>query len=60
MNGLIRALEKGPILVGVVGGWLVAPLILGMCYEVFSRYVLDRPTIWAFGYFCAKASPYMP
>ncbi|MBL8705562.1 MAG: TRAP transporter small permease subunit [Rhodospirillales bacterium] len=33
---------------GLVGGWLVAPLILGSCYEVFSRYVLGRPTIWAF------------
>lgn len=48
MNSLIRALERGPILVGLVGGWLVAPLILGSCYEVFSRYVLGRPTIWAF------------
>lgn len=48
MNSLIRALEKGPILVGLVGGWLVAPLILGSCYEVFSRYALGRPTIWAF------------
>jgi TRAP-type mannitol/chloroaromatic compound transport system permease small subunit len=48
MDGLIRALERGPLLVGIVGGWLVAPLVLGTCYEVFSRYVLDRPTIWAF------------
>lgn len=48
MKGLIRALERGPVLVGIAGGWLVAPLILGTCYEVFSRYVLGRPTIWAF------------
>jgi TRAP-type mannitol/chloroaromatic compound transport system permease small subunit len=48
MDGLIRALERGPLLVGILGGWLVAPLILGTCYEVFSRYVLGKPTIWAF------------
>jgi TRAP-type mannitol/chloroaromatic compound transport system permease small subunit len=48
MDRLIRVLERGPLAVGVVGGWLVAPLIVGMCYEVFSRYVLGRPTIWAF------------
>ncbi|MCC6470746.1 MAG: TRAP transporter small permease subunit [Alphaproteobacteria bacterium] len=48
MDGLIRALERLPLLVGIVGGWLVAPLILGTCYEVVSRYVFDRPTIWAF------------
>jgi len=48
MDGLIRALERGPLFVGTIGGWLVAPLILGTCYEVVSRYVFDRPTIWAF------------
>jgi len=48
MDRLIRALERPPLYVGILGGWLVAPLILGSCYEVFSRYVLGRPTIWAF------------
>jgi len=48
MDGLIRALERGPVLVGILGGWLVAPLILGTCYEVVSRYAFGRPTIWAF------------
>lgn len=48
MERLIRVLERGPALAGVVGGWLVAPLVVGTCYEVFSRYVLGRPTVWAF------------
>lgn len=48
MNSLIRALERGPILVGLVGGWLVAPLVIGTCYEVVSRYVFNQPTAWAF------------
>jgi TRAP-type mannitol/chloroaromatic compound transport system permease small subunit len=26
----------------------VVPLIVASCYEVFSRYVLDTPTLWAF------------
>ena len=26
----------------------MVPLIVASCYEVFSRYVLDTPTLWAF------------
>lgn len=26
----------------------MVPLIAASCYEVFSRYVLDTPTLWAF------------
>lgn len=26
----------------------MVPLIVASCYEVFSRYVLDQPTLWAF------------
>jgi TRAP-type mannitol/chloroaromatic compound transport system permease small subunit len=26
----------------------VVPLIAATCYEVFSRYVLDAPTLWAY------------
>lgn len=48
MRRLITALEALPIAGGVIGGWLVAPLVLGTCYEVVSRYVFDRPTTWAF------------
>ncbi len=28
--------------------WSVVLLAIVMCYEVFSRYVLGRPTIWSF------------
>ena len=28
--------------------WVIFPLILASVYEVFSRYVLNAPTIWAF------------
>jgi len=33
---------------GAVAAWLVVPLIAASCYEVFSRYVLNEPTLWAF------------
>lgn len=33
---------------GVLAGWLVAPLILAMCYEVAARYLFGAPTIWAY------------
>ncbi|MGR2689875.1 TRAP transporter small permease subunit [Pelomicrobium sp. G1] len=31
-----------------MAAWLVIPLIAASCYEVFSRYVLNEPTLWAF------------
>lgn len=33
---------------GAIAAWLVIPLIVASCYEVFSRYVLGEPTLWAF------------
>lgn len=33
---------------GALAAWLVIPLIAASCYEVFSRYVLAEPTLWAF------------
>lgn len=31
-----------------IGAWAIMPLTAIMTYEVFSRYVLNEPTIWAF------------
>jgi TRAP-type mannitol/chloroaromatic compound transport system permease small subunit len=33
---------------GAIAAWLVVPLIAASCWEVFSRYVLNEPTFWAF------------
>lgn len=30
--------------------WLVIPLMLVLVYEVISRYVFDKPTLWAFDF----------
>jgi TRAP-type mannitol/chloroaromatic compound transport system permease small subunit len=33
---------------GRAASWLVLPLILGVTYEVFARYLLNAPTAWAY------------
>jgi TRAP-type mannitol/chloroaromatic compound transport system permease small subunit len=48
MTALVRWIERLSDLSGFMIAWLVFPLILATCYEVFSRYVLNAPTIWAF------------
>lgn len=48
MQLVVRWIERLSATSGMVIAWLVFPLILASCYEVFSRYVLSAPTIWAF------------
>lgn len=45
---LLRFLDRVSGTTGAVAAWLVIPLIVASCYEVFSRYVLGEPTLWAF------------
>lgn len=48
LSGLLRFLDRVSGTSGAVAAWLVIPLIAASCYEVFSRYVLNEPTLWAF------------
>ncbi len=48
MASLLRMIERVTGMAGIVIAWLVIQLILATCFEVFSRYVLNAPTIWAF------------
>lgn len=48
MMALVRMIDRLNGLSGLVVAWVVFPLILASCFEVFSRYVLNAPTIWAF------------
>jgi TRAP-type mannitol/chloroaromatic compound transport system permease small subunit len=48
VNGAVRLIEALTEGVGAAGAVLVVPLVLATCWEVFSRYVLGAPTIWAF------------
>lgn len=43
--GLIERLTRWA---GYAGALLTFPLVASLVYEVFSRYVLGRPTLWAF------------
>jgi len=48
LTQLLRILDRVSGTSGAVAAWLVVPLIAASCYEVFSRYVLNEPTLWAF------------
>jgi len=45
---LIHAIEGLSIWVGRAFGWCILILTLSVSYEVFVRYVLNAPTVWAF------------
>ena len=48
LKGLIEFLDKISGTTGAIAAWLVVPLIAASCWEVFSRYVLGEPTLWAY------------
>lgn len=48
MDRFIGWVERLSDSTGLLIAWLVLPLIIASCYEVFSRYLLGAPTIWAF------------
>ncbi len=48
MSVLIRNIERMTGAVGITAAFLLVPLVLATCYEVFSRYVVDTPTSWAY------------
>jgi TRAP-type mannitol/chloroaromatic compound transport system permease small subunit len=48
LRGLIEFLDKISGTTGAIAAWLVVPLIVASCWEVFSRYVLGEPTLWAY------------
>ena len=48
MVSLIHAIESLNIWVGRAFGWCILILTFSVSYEVFVRYVLNAPTVWAF------------
>lgn len=48
MISVIHAIESLSIWVGRTFGWCILILTLSVSYEVFVRYVLNAPTVWAF------------
>jgi TRAP-type mannitol/chloroaromatic compound transport system permease small subunit len=45
---IIYAIESLSVWVGRAFGWCILILTLSVSYEVFVRYVLNAPTVWAF------------
>jgi len=43
-----RHLDRVALASGSVVAWLIAPMVLSLCYEVVARYVFNKPTIWAY------------
>ena len=48
MRSIIHAIESFNIWIGRAFGWCILILTLSVSYEVFVRYVLNAPTVWAF------------
>ena len=48
MTSVIHAIEQLNIWIGRTFGWCILILTLSVAYEVFVRYVLNAPTVWAF------------
>ena len=48
MTAVIHAIEQLSIWVGRAFSWCILILTLSVAYEVFVRYVLNAPTVWAF------------
>lgn len=48
MEKFIYSVEGLSIWVGRAFGWCILILTLSVAYEVFVRYVLNSPTVWAF------------
>jgi TRAP-type mannitol/chloroaromatic compound transport system permease small subunit len=45
---LVYAIESLSIWIGRAFGWCILILTLSVTYEVFMRYALNKPTVWAF------------
>ncbi len=48
MTSIIHAIESLNIWIGRAFGWCILILTMSVAYEVFVRYVLNAPTVWAF------------
>jgi TRAP-type mannitol/chloroaromatic compound transport system permease small subunit len=44
----IRIIDRFSEYSGKAIAWLILPLVFGLTYEAVSRYLFNRPTIWAF------------
>ena len=45
---LILAIDKFNTAIGKLAGWTILILTLAISYEVFARYAMNAPTVWAY------------
>ena len=45
---IIKIIDAISDRIGRIVGWIAAPMILALIYEVFARYVFRQPTIWSY------------
>ena len=48
MERVLRVIDRASEWIGKAASFLVALLTVAICYDVFMRYVFDKPTSWAF------------
>ena len=48
MNPFLYFVDSLSAWMGKAFGWCIMLLTFATCYEVFVRYVLNAPTVWAF------------
>lgn len=48
VRSIVAVLEFPSVLIAKLAAWLVLPLTGALVYEVVSRYVFNKPTIWAY------------
>jgi TRAP-type mannitol/chloroaromatic compound transport system permease small subunit len=48
MESIVVPLERITRFIGRLFAWLMLPLVLALCYEVFARYLFNSPTIWSY------------
>ena len=48
MDLLVKNIERITGSVGIFASFALVPLVLATCYEVFARYAMGAPTVWAY------------
>lgn len=48
LDKIVRLIDTIAEWTGKILGWLILPLMGGLLFEVFSRYFLGAPTVWAY------------
>jgi len=48
LMALLLAVDDVSTAIGKTAAWSIVVLTIAICYEVFARYILQAPTMWAF------------